>query len=865
MNKQTVNIQEALQYHQHGDLSRAEQLYKQILLANPHHPDALHLLGVICSQSGNYSAAIDYISKAISFKPNSAQFHNNLGNALKAQGRFDESISCFNKALHFKSDFAEAYHNLGDALDQLGKTHEAIECYQKALKIRPEFAEAHMQMGVALKALGRLKEAERSYKEAIRIRPEYGEAYNNLGVVYKEQERWEEAKSCYEKAIEMMEEPAAALNNMGSVLSEEGKGEEAIGYFKEALDKARGPLLAEIFFNLGNSFHKKGECEEAIKYYRQALYLRPNYLDAINNMGSAFLDAGDFEKALDCFNKCINLDEEYVKSYINLSYALIGQGKAKDALVQCEKALELKPDLAEAHNCLGNVLKELERIEESIVAFRKALELNPKLLEAYQNLGYTFNTCGDHKEALECFEQAIRFSSKAGLKIMAATVLPGIPESYEEIIESRRCYEEKISELLSQDLKLDIPEKEIGQIQFFLAYQGFNDLHLQRKITELYTKACPSLLYKASHCNDNYALELGRPIKLGFISRCFTPNHIIAKTIEGVVSNLSREKFFVTILHIGALDKDLAQCIKPNERAIQVPPNLKIARQMIADLKLDILYFADIGMDALTYFLAFSRLAPVQCTDGGHPFTSGIGNIDYFLSSEVDEIENAQDHYSEKLVRFKQRPSYYKPSNLPDVLQPRSFYGLAEDKHIYICPMTPFKFHPEFDDVLATILRRDPLGQVVIPDYKNLTMKLMNRFKKSMPDVVDRVITVGRQPMPLFLNLILVSDVMLDTMHFGGATTCREALSIGTPIVTLPGEFLRGRYTYGYYKQMGYTECVVKSKEEYVELALRLANDKDYRGKVRTEILSRKQALEEDDPINELENFFIDAVRNASS
>jgi predicted O-linked N-acetylglucosamine transferase (SPINDLY family) len=103
----------AIRHHQGGRLQAAEQIYRQILAAEPEHADALHLLGVIAHQTGRHAVAVDCIRRAIGLKGDAAVFHLNLGNALKDQGQPDEAVACCRRALELKPDYAEAHNNLG--------------------------------------------------------------------------------------------------------------------------------------------------------------------------------------------------------------------------------------------------------------------------------------------------------------------------------------------------------------------------------------------------------------------------------------------------------------------------------------------------------------------------------------------------------------------------------------------------------------------------------------------------------------------------------------------------------------------------------------------------------------------------------
>ena len=156
----------AVQHQQGGRLQAAEQIYRQILAAEPNQPDALHLLGVIASQMGRHEVAVEYIERAIRLQGSAAFFHNNLGEAYRALRRNPEAVACYRRALELRPGFAEAHSNLGVALKDQGKLDEAVACYRRALELRPDFAEAHNNLGNALKEQGKLDEAVACYRRA---------------------------------------------------------------------------------------------------------------------------------------------------------------------------------------------------------------------------------------------------------------------------------------------------------------------------------------------------------------------------------------------------------------------------------------------------------------------------------------------------------------------------------------------------------------------------------------------------------------------------------------------------------------------------------------------------------------------------
>ena len=170
----------AVQHHRAGRLQAAEQMYRQILQAEPNHADAIHLLGVIAHQMGRHAAAVEYIARAIKLKGNVADFHNNLGAALKGLVKLDEAIACYRRALQLNPDYVEAHNNLGIALNDQGKLDEAVIACRRALELNADYAEAHNNLGVALTGQGNLDEAVACYRRALALKPDYAKAHSNL-------------------------------------------------------------------------------------------------------------------------------------------------------------------------------------------------------------------------------------------------------------------------------------------------------------------------------------------------------------------------------------------------------------------------------------------------------------------------------------------------------------------------------------------------------------------------------------------------------------------------------------------------------------------------------------------------------------
>ena len=774
-------------------------------------------------------------------------------------GRLPEAEALYRKILQIQPDHPDALHLLGVIAHQVGKHDMAVDYIGQAIGFNPKIAEFHNNIGEAFRALGKLEEAITHYRQALELKPTHAEGHNNLGNALREQGKLEEAAAHFRQALALKPAYAEAHSNLGVVLQEWGKLEEAIAQYRQALELK--PAHAEVHYNLGNALREQGKLEEAVAHFRQALALKPAYAEARLNFGNILKEQGKHAEAEAQYQQALALKPAYAEAHNNWGTVLKEEGKLEDAITHYKQALALNPAYAEAYNNLGVVFLGQHKLEEAVANLRQALMCNTALFEAQTNLGKALSEQGRLEEAVAHYQQALSSSPSDGLRILLATVLPVIPQSKAHLLESRRNFEEQISRLSEQALSLDDPCREVGATNFYLAFQGFNDRELLVKIARLYECACPSLLYTAPHCLTAPPTKKSGKIKIGFLSQYFK-NHSVGKAARGVLAHLSRERFSVTAIFVPPVaDDEISRFVQQKaDKTVVLPGSLKAVREVIAAEELDILFYQDIGMDPFTYFLAFSRLAPVQCVFFGHAETSGVRSIDYFISSENIEPNNAQDHYSERLITMKSPCAYYYKPEVPAALKPRSEFGLDDADHLYLCPQTFFKFHPDFDAILSGILETDARARLVLKEGAELywTTLLLKRFERTMRHLMDRITVLPPQPGTDFINLIAVSDVMLDPLHFSGLTTSLEAFAVGTPVVTLPGEFQCSRLTLSLYNEMKMQDCVVDSPARYVELAVRLGTDAKYRAKLKTKILARNKHLYENTRVvKEYERAFI--------
>jgi predicted O-linked N-acetylglucosamine transferase (SPINDLY family) len=286
------------------------------------------------------------------------------------------------------------------------------------------------------------------------------------------------------------------------------------------------------------------------------------------------------------------------------------------------------------------------------------------------------------------------------------------------------------------------------------------------------------------------------------------------------------------------------------------------ARQIISD-NLDVLVFTDIGMHAPATQLAGLRLAPVQCKGWGHPITTGLPTIDYYLSSDLMEPENAQDQYSEKLIRLPNLALAYSKPLLPEHPKTRRDFGIKDDAFIYLISQSLFKLLPQYDAIYPRIALKVPQARFIFISHSNaeLTAKFKHRLAKAFSalqlDLNDYCIFVPWLNHPDFLSLNCASDVLLDTLDWSGGKTTLEGISCNLPVVTCPGKFMRGRHAYAMLTMMGLTDTIATSESNYIDIAVRLGLDKTYYGKIKKLVKENQTRLYDDKTcILALEEFY---------
>ncbi|CAN5370982.1 hypothetical protein BH11PSE11_BH11PSE11_36110 [soil metagenome] len=781
----------------------------------------------------------------------------------------------------------------------------------------PDELKATMKAAMAHHNAGRLDQANAIYQQVLQAQPEHVDALHLSGLIANQSGQVELALTRIRKAIALKPDAAMIHNNLGNILLESGQNDEAMTSFERVLEL--NPSFVPALYNLGNLHYRANRMAQSRQHYEAALATDASFLPALVGLGTVLLDSGSHDEAISHFNAAIRQDPDYAEAHAGLGAALFEQGRfeqAQAALRQSlaldpanpfalihlgnvlrerddmtgamrsfEQAVQVAPEMPDAHYSVGSMHLHRREWDQAVAAFQATLALDPRHAEAHYNLGNTYRSQGKLNFALGCYRRALQLKPQfmAARWVHCIAQIPILYDSVEEIDAAREAYRQALQKI-EAELVLESAEQireaaaAIGTIQpFLLAYQGRNDRDLQTLYGKLVCRIQAARYPQWSMPLSPRKRAASTPLRVGIASGFFYHHSNWKMPIKGWVENLDRGRFELIGYYTGQpskRDHATEEARSAMKKFVDRFDNFEHLCQTILDDQLDVLIYPEVGMDPLTIRLASLRLAPVQCTSWGHPDTSGLPTIDYFLSSDLmeaadaDSTSNADSHYSEKLVRLPNLSIHYTPLQHDAKRFDRARFKLSPDKLVYFCAQSLFKYLPQNDDVFPLIAKGAGACQFAFldyPDSPSLTAKFRDRigdaFTRHGLDANDYVVIVPHLNQSEYHGLNQVADVFLDSIGWSGCNSSLEALACDLPLVTLPGTMMRGRHTLAMLKMIGVRDTVAKNLNEYVAMAIRLGTDEEWRREIARKFSFNKHKLYGDRAcIEGLETFLLAAT-----
>lgn len=605
-----------------------------------------------------------------------------------------------------------------------------------------------------------------------------------------------------------------------------------------------------------------GDLDRAIARLGQAIRLAPKNAELRNTLGVLLAEAGRSEAAVSAWQLAIQLQPGCADAWFNLGRHQDARGQAQAAIASLEAAVAARPGWAAAHHALGCACLNADQRKESIRHLTEAVRLDPEDAEAHRNLALVLLKQDEYDRAMLHFTEAVKRAPETSTLLQFALALPVIYMSDDDVLAHRRRIEQNLAQLLNASLAGPICPVALGALTFPVVYQGLPN----RALMEAYAILMQRLVAPVA-VSGPAARPPGRR-RVAWIS-AFLRQHTIGRLYARMIADLDREAFEVRVFLVDAAPDELTDLmLAPGEAAVRLPRHLATAAQIVGAWSPDVIHYTDIGMDAETYALAMHRMAPVQCVGWGHPVTTGLPSIDYFISSALIEVAEADVDYSERLVRLPCLPTSYRRADLEADTVSRAELDIAEGRPVFACLQSAFKLHPQFDLVLRSLLDLEPDAIVLLLGEADsaTTRALEARLRQQIPLLEDAVRFLPPMQRRRFLGVVQLADAALDPLPYGGGNTSLEALALGTPVVTLPTRYMPGRVTAGIYQQLGVLDAIAVDGNDYVRIARRFFREPDYRADFMRRIEAGLPGLYDTRlPAEEIGRFFNTACDAAAS
>ncbi|KAH8073366.1 protein N-acetylglucosaminyltransferase [Aureococcus anophagefferens] len=601
-------------------------------------------------------------------------------------------------------------------------------------------------------------------------------------------------------------------------------------------------------------------------------------LGLLNDYALALDAVDDHAAAVAVLREALARDPTSVQAAGNYAIQLRDVGDLGGALAAGRRGLELDPNSVPMLHNVALIEQRLGNVSGAVDLWRKARDLGVGVFQPVASLAHHEGYRGNISGARALYEEALAIALAPGGegRDHADSVLPHIYDDGDHMDRVWVAYTEALRRLLrAPTLRIVDPLHSTGSgaLGYYLEYVGYADLpppeqekgakfpiskapisavfHSppRRLLARVYWRGARSdLAWRAPFLD---APRAPGKLRVGFLSAFFF-THSVGLLTAGVVETLDRSRFTVAVLHVAGEPED------------------ELTAKLRGAADLDVLVFCEVGMNTMTYFLTFARLARRSALFWGHAVTSGVarsdgeaagaagaaGGVDYFVSPELFEARGdaagGQDDYSETLWLMEGLTTRFPWPVDPDPDLEIADVIAAPRRTLYLVPQTLYKLHPDFDALIAGVLREDGDALVAMPEAQlgEWTAALADRWARSIPeDVRARVVFFRRLDFREFVKLAQLADVVLDPFPVGGGRSSLEILSTGTPIVLLEPRTSVLQLTRGMYELMGdpCPACVTQTPEAFVAAAVRVA--KFDSAQIRARILERRGVLYENDGV----------------
>jgi len=788
----------ALQSFQNREFEKALQALNDLLRNNPMHFDGIHLLGIVQAKLNLLNDALVSFTKAHAINPKDLGMLTNYGLLLLRAGEHPKAKEIYSSLIDSKHDLIQSLLHRAQAHQGLNEIDLCLADVLSAIQLEPSNLELKFQLALALFQFGRFDQAKIELNELLNSGYGNGHAFNLLGRI---------------------------------------------------------------------AVHEKNY-SDAIEWFRRTLAQESRQFDALLGMGISHLMSKGFEQAIQFFDECLNIDPNSISARFNRALAykeLQHNSKAEHDLL---KVIEFNRDHHLAKLNLALICKDKRDLDQATKWVNEILAKDDLNLEANLVLAQIKKEELKSADAKRIYEKIERqYPNDRFVQWSAAFLnVPALFENESDIKTSRDLFHSCLVRLEGEwtkdldRLAQDAP-KIVGAHQpYHLAYQGVDN----KALLSLYGGICSKLM---STWSKDLGLQrkprgLRSKIKIGIVSDQIRYHSVWNAITKGFVTHLDRNEFDLHIFYLNhTVDEETHLAMKLATQFHERCGELSDWVNRIHQEDFDYLIYPEIGMHPLTTQLASLRLATRQVVFWGHPETTGLPSIDFFVSAELFEVEGSEGNYSEKLVKLPNLGSYYSALNTEAQVFDLHSKLVQLDKPVMICPGNLYKYSPQHDWVWVEIAKRvGPCNLIFFSKneyWEALFRQRLERiFAQHDMELSNHMVILPWVSPTQFKSILNQADLYLDSIGFSGFNTAIQAIESGLPIITMRGRFLRGSFASGMLDKLGLNECIAVDEHDYIDKTLKFLDDPTLRSKISSQLTDNGKTLFNDmEPIRAFENF----------